>query len=537
MSAQSIGWKADSKSGVVAAGGAGAVAAGIGILAQDGNAADAAVATLLALMVTDHGYCSIGGEVPLMIYDASRQEVKVLSGMGSAPLSTAAIDWYMHNGIPEAGNMKIAPVPSVVDCCLTALKLYGTKTFTEVVAPALALLDAGSEEWQPRLAVTLRKMTAEEQSAAGTRQEKIQAACDLFYGRGAKPSSIADQLEAFYIEKGGFLRKADLAAHVTRVEDAITVNYRGYTVCKCGPWTQGPVLCQALRLLEGYDLKGMGYLSADYVHAVMEALKLALADRDEYYGDPNFVDVPLSALLSDEYTRIRQPLIDMQHASPDVRPGEPYKMEALKAGGAFHPTVGGTTTCVVADRWGNVVSATPSANVFPGQHEGGQAGVTFGNRLRSFNTTPGHPNCIQAGKRPRITLTPTLVLKQGRPVLAISVAGGDLQDQVTLSLLLDFIEFGMLPEQAVTAPRFATSHHEDSFDPDPDRRRTFGRPGSLTINDAASASVCADLARRGHFLQTTGSTIGTPVMLSIDLEQGIFHAAGDPAAGRHAAGL
>jgi gamma-glutamyltranspeptidase/glutathione hydrolase len=538
MNDQSIGWKADSKTGVIAAGAAGSVAAGMSILAREGNAADAAVATLLALMVTDHGYCSIGGEVPLMIYDAQRQEVKVLSGMGSAPLAQAAIDWYMQHGIPEGGNMKIAPVPSVVDTCLTALKLYGTKTFTEVVEPTLALLDAGDEEWQPRLAVTLRKMTAEEHSAAGTRAKKIQAACDLFYGRGdARDSSIAGELEAFYIENGGFLRKADLAAHVTRVEDPVTVDYRGYTVCKCGPWTQGPVLCQALRLLEGFDLKKMGYLSADYVHTVVESLKLALADRDEYYADPNFVEVPLAALLSDEYTRLRQPLIDMQHASLEVRPGDPYQMQALKPAGAFHASVGGTTTCVVADRWGNVVSATPSANVFPGKSAGGQAGVTFGNRLRSFNTTPGHPNCIQAGKRPRITLTPTLVLKQGKPVLAISVSGGDLQDQVSLGLLLDFVEFGMLPEQAVIAPRFSTSHHEDSFDPDPDRRRTFGQVGSLVSHGNLNEAVYAELARRGHHLRTTPSTIGLPVMLSIDQATGLLHAAGDPATGRHAAGL
>jgi gamma-glutamyltranspeptidase/glutathione hydrolase len=270
---------------------------------------------------------------------------------------------------------------------------------------------------------------------------------------------------------------------------------------------------------------------------VLETLKLALADRDEYYADPNFVDVPLAALLSDEYTRLRQPLIDMQHASREVRPGDPYHMQALKPAGAFQHSVGGTTTCVVADRWGNVVSATPSANVFPGRHPGGQAGVTFGNRLRSFNTTPGHPNCIQAGKRPRITLTPTLVLKQGRPVLAISVSGGDLQDQVSLGLLLDYVEFGLQPEQAVIAPRFATSHHEDSFDPNPDRRRTFGQVGSLVSHGSLDNAVYAELARRGHHLLTTTSTIGLPVMLSIDQETGQLHAAGDPATGRHAAGM
>ena len=182
-------------------------------------------------------------------------------------------------------------------------------------------------------------------------------------------------------------------------------------------------------MLEGFDLKAMGQFSADYIHVVAEAIKLAMADRDAHYGDPEFTDVPLQALLSDAYTEIRRPLIDMQKASLDARPGDPHGMQPLKGPGVFRPGVGGTTTCVVADRWGNVVSATPSANVPQEPRDGGRAGVTFGNRLRSLNTTPGHPNCIEPGKRPRITLTPTLVLKDGKPIMAISVAGGDLQVQ------------------------------------------------------------------------------------------------------------
>jgi gamma-glutamyltranspeptidase / glutathione hydrolase len=540
ISIEQIGWKANSKTGIVAAGGAEAVAAGISMLQQEGNAADAAAAALLTLMVCDHGYCSIGGEVPVMIYDVNKKVVKVLSGQGSAPLSEAAINWYMQNGIPEEGNIKVAPVPSVVDCCLTLLKMYGTKSFSEIIAPALALLDSGTADWHPRLAVTLRKMASTEQSTSGSRAEKIQSACDRFYGRGNTPGDIAEALEEFYLERGGFLRKGDLAAHTTRIEDPIMVNYRGYTVCKCGPWTQGPYLCQALRLLEGFDLKSMGHLSSSYIHTVIEAIKLAMADRDEYYGDPNFVEVPLTILLSDEYTRIRQPLIDMHAASQDVRPGDPYNMKSIKAGGVFRPGIGGTTTCIVADRWGNVVVATPSANVFPKRHDGGRAGVTFGNRLRSFNTTPGHPNCIAPGKRPRITLTPTLVLKDGKPILAISVAGGDLQDQVALNLLLGFIEFDLLPEQAVIDPRFVTSHHQDSFDPNPNRQQTFGRPGSLVLNDTVDPSVREELSLRGHHLEVLGlgsPPIGSPIMLYIDHEKGIFHAAGDPAALRHAAGL
>ncbi len=532
---QQIGWKAVSKTGVVAAGGAKAVAAGIEILEAGGNAADAAAGTILALNVTDHGACSIGGEVPLLIFDAEKQEVKSLSGQGRAPLSQDAIDWYMENGIPNT-DVKMAPVPSVVDLCTTTLKLYGTMTFEEIIGPTLALLDAGKAEWHPNLAVTLRRMVEEEQKTSGSREQKVQAASDRFYGRNGVHSDIADELETFYIEKGGFLRKKDLAAHVTLIEDPVTVDYRGYTVYKCGTWTQGPYLCQALRLLEGFDLNAMGYLSADYVHVVTEALKLAMADRDEYYADPEFVDVPMAKLLSDAYTEIRRPLIDIKKASHEAQPGDVENMKPLKADGVFRPGVGGTTTCVVADRWGNVVSATPSANVY---HAGGTGttGVSYGNRLRSLNTTPGHPNCIETGKRPRITLTPTLVLKDGAPILAISVAGGDLQDQATMNLLLNFVEFGMLPEDAATAPRFATAHHEDSFDPNPNREQTFGQVGSLTINDSVSENVREELANRGHKVKVQAGAIAAPSMLYVDKDSEMFYAAGDPAAGRHAAGL
>ncbi|MCC6457209.1 MAG: gamma-glutamyltransferase [Caldilineaceae bacterium] len=534
-SAQRIGWKAAGKSGSVAAGAADAVAAGIEILERDGNAADAAVATILALNVTDHGACSIGGEVPVLIYDNRKREVKSLAGQGGAPRSPQAIDWYMQNGIPNH-DIKMAPVPAVVDLCITMLQSYGTKSFSEIVAPTLALLDREKEAWHPLLAVTLRRMVEEEARTSGSREARLQAACDRFYGRNAQCNDIAEELEAFYIEQGGFLRREDLAAHKTLIEEPVSANYRGYTVYKCGPWTQGPYLCQALRLLEGFDLKGMGHLSADYIHVVTEAIKLAMADRDAYYGDPAFVNVPLAELLSDAYTSLRRPLIDLSRASQEARPGDPYGMQPRNGSGVFRPGIGGTTTCVVADRWGNMVAATPSANVC---HQGGygRAGVTFGNRLRSLNTTPGHPNCIQPGKRPRITLTPTLVLKEGRPVLAISVAGGDLQDQAALNLLLDFIEFDMEPATAVIAPRFATDHHQDSFDPNPVREQTFLKAGSLTLSDQVDPGVRDELARRGHQVLPKTEPIAKPVMLYADPISGVYHAAGDPAAGRHAAAL
>lgn len=528
--AQEIGWKGSGKGGAVAAGRGEAVAAGISILEQGGNAADAAVATLLALSITDYGSFCIGGEVPFMIYDARKGEVKVLCGMGRAPLDPKAIEWYYKNGIPSKGGIRQAPVPGPVSLFCKALQLYGTMSFEQTAKPALALLDANRQEWYPNLAVTLRKLIQTEQSTSGSRLEKLQAVRDRFY-----KGDIADEMEAFFIKSGGFLRKADFAAYETRVEDPVKVNYRGYTVCKCDTWTQGPFLCQTLRLLEGYDLKKMGHLSADYIHVCTEAMKLGLADRDMYYGDPLFVNVPLKALLSDRYTVLRRPLINMARASAEVRPGDPVAMKALKAGGVHTPGEGGTTTCTVIDRWGNMVAATPSANR-PYTHCD-TLGVSFGTRLSSLNTTPKHPNRIEPGKRPRITLTPTIVLKNGKGILAISVAGGDLQDQTTLNCFLNFVEFGMLPEKAVTAPRFSTGHLEDSFNPDPDRTKTYKKLESLTLSEGIVGSVQAELAARGHIIDISKGAIANPIMIYRDPQTGMLHAAGDPKAGRHAAAL
>jgi len=524
------GWHASGKKGAVAAGRPESVEAGIKILNQGGNAADAAAATLLALAVTDHGAFAIGGEVPLIIYDRNREEVKVLSGLGSAPLDTGAINWYHTNGIPSGGDIKAAPVPGALSLCITLVKLYGTMTFEQVVAPALALLDAGGEDWYGPMAGTFRKLTETERNATGSREDKLQAARDRFY-----KGDIADSLAAYYQRSGGFLRKADLAAHETRIEDPVSVHYRGYTVYKCNTWTQGPMLLQILRLLEDFDLKGMGHLSADYIHVCTEALKLGFADRDEYYGDPLLADVPLDGLLSDRYTKLRRTLIDMAKASHEERPGDPRNMKALKVSGLHRSGPGGTTTCVVADRWGNVVAATPSANRPYAVCQ--ELGISHGNRLRSLNTLPGHPNCIEPGKRPRITLTPTLVMKDSRPVLAISVAGGDLQEQTTLNCLLDHIEFGMMPKEAVTAPRFSTPHQQNSFNPDPDRTGALGRLGGLRLNDPLGESVGDELSKRGHLVSSTPDRIGSPVMIFIDHNTGMLYAAGDPNAGRHAAAI
>lgn len=533
--AAEISWYDSGKNGAVAAGQAGSVAAGIAALEKGGNAADAAATTILALSVTDYGMFALGGEVPVIVYDAKSKQIKTLSGIGAAPLDPAAIEWYYKNGIPSKGSMKAAPVPAAVDTVVTLLTLYGTISFDQAVAPTLELLDKGDKDWHPKLAVTLRKLIESERHAEGNREIKLKAVRDRFY-----LGDVADELEAWYIATGAWLRKKDLAAHTTRVEEPVSAEYRGYTVYKCGPWTQGPVLCQNLRLLEGFNLKGMRHLSADYIHVVTEAMKLGYADRDEYYGDPRFSDVPMQQLLSDGYTQVRRSLVDLKVASMDRRPGDPLRMQALKMAGSPNNARDeipkqDTTTCVTADRWGNVVAATPSCNMLT--NTPGPSGVNTGNRIRSLNTSPGHPNRVEAGKRPRITLTPTLVTKNGKPVMAISVAGGDLQDQTTLNVLLNHIDFGMMPKEAVVAPRFHTRHHQDSFNPNPDRNAAFVGRGELSVYDEVSEEVRQELTRRGHILQTTKGPTGHPVMIYLDPQSGMMHAAGDPKAKRHAAAI
>lgn len=548
---EKIGQRGEGTNGIIATGKPEAVEAGLKMLELDGNAADAAVSSLLVLSVKHIGAFCIGGEVPLIIYDAKKNEVKVLSGQGAAPKDTSAIEWYYRNGI-DGSSIRSAAVPAVIDLCVTALKLYGNLSFEQTAEPMLKILDAGGKNeyrdsgsgelidgisgksidksisylsgegrsWYSDLAVTMRKLVEAEQNTIGSREQKLQAVSDRFY-RG----DIADELVDWYIERGGFLRKRDLAEHVTHVEDPVEISYRGYKVLKCDTWTQGPYLSQTLRLLEGYDLKNMGYLSPDYIHVVTESMKLALADRDEYYGDPLFVDVPLKELLSDEYSGLRRKLIDMNRASVELRPGDPKNMKAiLEGGGKVFPNAGGTTTCVVADKWGNVVVTTPSG-LGSNAGSGGHTGVTHGARLIINNTWRGHPNAIGPGKRPRTSLTPTLVMKDGKPFLAISVAGGDMQDQAALQLILDVIDFDMDIDRAMDAPRFSTEHFIGSFGQDPPIL------GDLRLHESIGEKIGNHLIERGHKVKMVPYNIGGIAMLYIDPLKSTVYGAGNAAKG------
>ncbi|HVR25375.1 MAG TPA: gamma-glutamyltransferase [Candidatus Polarisedimenticolia bacterium] len=520
--------------GVVVSGKPAATAAGIKILEQGGNAADAGAATLLALSVTYVGAFCVGGEVPILVYSADQKNVKLLEGQGEAPRDPKAIAWYMEHGIPD-GDVKAAAVPGTIDAVVTLLKLYGTKTFEEVVQPTLAILDAGGPSWyvdtgsgrrietgvnwQADLAVTFRKLVESEKTTKGTRQQRLQAVSDRFY-RG----DIADALEAWYIEKGGFLRKSDLTAHKTPVVDPLKTTYRDYTVYKAGPLTQGPYLLQTLRLLEGFDLKKMGFNSADYIHTVIEAEKLALADRDEYYGDPNFVKVPMQQLLSDQYTKMRRELIDPKKASLELRPGDPYNMKPTKPTTITGPWHGGTTVMCVTDKFGNVIAATPSG-LSSTAGVAGRTGIIHGSRLSSLNTFAGTPNVIQPGKRPRITLSPTLLFYNNHPVMTISVAGGDQQDQAAIQVILNYVEFGMSPEEAFEAPRFSTTHFISSFG------QERAKLGSLSVPNTLPEEVQAELRAHGHVVTASPAGVGGVALIGIDPK--INQATGvGPAAGK-----
>ena len=522
-------WEAQGEHGAVVAGGAEAVSAGIETLKAGGNAVDGAVATILALSVTDATSFCFGGEVPILVYSAKTKHVEVLAGMGTAPQLATREYFVNHGGIPGKG-LTPAAVPAVVDVLVTALNRHGSITFEQAAGPMLRILDKHEKPWHVDLARTVRRLIDAERQSEGDRARGLRLVADAFY-RGP----IARELDAWCRAHGGLIRYGDLARHVTRVEEPVVADYRGYRVYKCGPWTQGPWLLEALQILEGFDLRTMGHNSADAIHVTDEAMKLAMADRDLYYADPLFVDVPMEGLLSKGYAEARRGLIDPRHASRELRPGDPRAGKPLWTGPGVPIGDGGptrdTTTCLVADREGNVVAATPSG--WSGV-VAGETGVWLGTRLQSFNTWPDHPNCIEPGKRPRITLTPTIILDAAsrKPRLAVSVAGGDNQDMMTLQLVLNHVDFGLAPTASVTAPRFMSDHYVGSF------LQTPPVLGGMRINPAIGPATLEELALRGHTLAPSVTTLSAAAtVLAVDPRTGHYHAAGDPRARRHAGGF
>jgi gamma-glutamyltranspeptidase/glutathione hydrolase len=574
------------KRGVVTGGQPLSVEAGLRILQKGGNAVDAGVATILAASVIEFSHFSFGGEVPILI-KLKGGEVVVIEGMGQAPMkatreffvnrpANAGGDRATMTGakpglIPSTGPLA-ATVPAVLDACITALDRFGSKSLAEVMQPAIELADGFPidelrvqyiktrapifSQWpdarrvflpngnvpkvgdmfvQADLARTLREIVAAEKTQAKkSRHDGLVAARDYFY-----QGPLAKRIGSYMEKNGGLLVAADLAKFHARVGSPVKADYHGYEVYKAGFWTQGPALVETLNLLDGFDLKAMGHNSADYIHTLTESLKLALADRDRYYGDPDFVKIPTVELLSKNYAALRRPLIEKTHASLAQQPGDPQNMKPILANVA--PQVGrasqvpaieraNDTTCVnVVDHDGNLFSATPSGAWLPAV-VAGDTGVLMGQRLQSALTDPNSPNVVAPGKRPRITLTPTLVLKDGQPFMVLSTPGGDNQDQALLQVLLNIIEFGMNPQEAVEAPRFDTQHYVSSFDD-----HEF-LPGSLNVESRIAEQTIAELKARGHKVnvQTPWGTLSSPTVIVYDPATGISSGGADPRRGRYA---
>lgn len=535
--------------GVLAAGHYLAARAGQRMFDRGGNAIDAAVASGFALNLLMPHLNGIGGEVPVLIYSASEKKVYSLSGQGWIG-QAANLDYFRKLDVrilPGDGFLP-ACVPAAFGTWALALQRFGTLTLKDVLEPALDYADNGfpvyahlhdaiaalarrfRAEWpgsaavylpdgrvpavgellrNPDWAATLKKVVdVETKARKHGRAEAIQAAVDFWY-RG----EVADRIVSFMTKTAirdasrrahqGLLTRDDFAAWKATLEPPVSVEYRGLTVIKCGPWTQGPVFLQQLRLLEGFDLAKLGHNSPDYVHTVVEAAKLAFADREKFYGDPAHVKVPLDGLLSKGYADRRRKLIDPAKASLEMRPGD----------GPDHPPEGlgdllpappapdvydhdTTHTCAIDGR-GNMMAATcsggwiPSSPVIPG------LGFPMGTRGQMFDLDPHRPGVVAPRKRPRTTLTPSLVMKAGAPSLVFGTPGGDQQDQWTLQFFLNFVHFGMDLQAAIDAPTFHSTHFPSSFYP----RRAY--PGELVVESRIDEGTRQALAARGHRVHVT----------------------------------
>jgi gamma-glutamyltranspeptidase/glutathione hydrolase len=519
--------------------------AGARIFARGGNAIDAAVAATLVEGVVNPHMHTIGGEAPMLIYSANAERVVAVNGNMTAP-AKATIELYRQRKIklvPGEGLLA-AGVPAAFDALAAALESFGTLTLGDVVEPALKLCEDGMpmhaglsghgdtpedlsgligrasirsneqkfrERWPTTAQIYLPKgevprpgdiirnpalaeffhrlLDAEAGARSRGREAAIKAARERFY-RG----DIAREIVAWSRTNGGLLEKSDLARFTTRFEQAVSVDYHGLTVHKCQPWSQGPVFLQQLRILEGLDLPRMSHNSADYIHLLVEAAKLAFADREAYYADPEFEPVPIEALLSRQYADVRRTLIDPKSASMEQRPGEPLALSAVAAGAPREPRSWGSGTIHVttADGRGNMVACTASGGWIPSSPVIDTLGFPLGTRMQTFYLDESHPNALKPGKRPRTTLTPSLATRNGQPFMSFGTPGGDQQDQWTLQFFINVVDFGMDLQEAIEAPRFSTAHFPSSFYPH------NSMPGAVRLEQRIDSKVIDELAERGH---------------------------------------
>jgi len=555
-------------------------AAGAMMFQKGGNAVDAAAA-MLAAVCTMWDVLSWGGETQALIYHPTTGKVIGLNALGVAPTGATA-DFFRGKGMrypPEYGPLA-AVTPGTPGGLLTMLAEWGTLSLEDVLEPAIQLADGYAideqtansiernkqriKEWkysravylphlgeereapsggevfqQPDLAATLRKLVEAEQQAlrqGKSRKDAIYAAYDRFY-----EGDIAQEFVRGAREEGGLVTLQDLANWRVRIEEPVMTTYKGIEVYKLNVWTQGPALLQALNILENFDVKAQGYNSARYIHLLYQAMSLAFADRDFYYGDPYFPpDEPVRGLLSKDYARERAKLIQWERNDPNVKPGDPYPFlggtnpfaELLKAWppkpAATNSTGGGdarfleafnagTTSIETADEKGWVVSVTPSGGWIPAVIAG-RTGVGMSQRAQSFVTDRSESpfNVVEPGKRPRVTLTPSLALKDGKPFLAFAVQGGDTQDQNLLQFFLNVVEFGMNVQQAAEAANINSYQMLSSFG---DHE---SRPGRLLLQEGVPEWVRSDLRRMGYTLEFERLTSGPINAIFFDRKHGTF---------------
>jgi gamma-glutamyltranspeptidase/glutathione hydrolase len=505
-----------------------ASAAGMAVLERGGNAFDAAAATGFTLQVVEPHLNGPGGDLPVVFWSAERQEPLVLCAQGVAP-ADATVERFRalgHDLIPGTGLLA-ACVPGVFDGWLTLLRDFGTMRLDDVlqyaigyaehgypVVPAITMTIERSEpllrEWpasaelylpapqpgtrfrNPALAATYARIVAE--SRGGSREQELERARELFYN-----GFVAAAIDEFSAAEGGLLNGDDLASWHATLEVPVTYDFRGVTVCKAGPWSQAPVFLQQLALLDGFDLEAMS--DAERVHVITECAKLAFADREAFYGDVD--DVPLERLLSPEYNAERRALVG-DEASYELRPGGgtlprfvAHSHKVATTVGAGEPTQGDTVHLDVADRFGNLVSATPSGGWLHSSPVIRELGWPLGTRAQMFWLEEGLPLSLRPRTRPRTTLSPTLVLRDGEPELALGTPGGDQQDQWSLHVFLNHVVHGMNLQEAIDAPDHHTDHFPSSFYP------RQARPGSLAIEARFGDAVAAELRERGHDVTVT----------------------------------
>ncbi|PMR75633.1 gamma-glutamyltransferase family protein [Billgrantia endophytica] len=534
-----------------------ASAVGMSILEKGGNAFDAAVATGFVLQVVEPHLNGPGGDMPALLYSKAKDKVEVLCAQGTAPAG-ASIEHYTGEGlsiIPGDGLLSTV-IPGAFGGWMLMLKEYGQLSVRDVLEPAIHYAEHGHpllprvaatieglgeffrREWptsfatwlpngtapapyanfrNPTLAATWRRMVAEAESRQG-REAQIEAACEAFY-RGFVAEAISDYfrhaevMDASGARHKGVLTADDLDRWKPTIEIPQTYDYHGWTIAKTGPWGQGPVLLQSLALLKGLNVGDMDPTGAEFVHTVIEAMKLAYADREVYYGDPAFAEIPIERLLSDDYNDVRRRLIG-DTASLELRPGRLSGFETqhdatmamldtagMIGGAIYEPTMahlsekrGDTVHVDVIDREGNMVSVTPSGGWLQSSPTIPGLGFCLNSRAQMFWLKPGLPTSLAPGKRPRTTLTPSIALRDGVPTLAFGTPGGDQQDQWQLAFFLRYVHHGGDLQATIDQPLFHTTHFPSSFYP---RTRS---PGNLMVEETIGTAALRELKDKGHLV-------------------------------------